>query len=433
MHLRRIRLFALFALPVLAACGDKVVSTAVVQDPPVPPILLQPAAQTLPLLSITTTTGAPITSKYVYVTGAMTLTDSAGPVSLGAIEIRGRGNTTWELFPKKPYRIKLATSASMLGMPTNRHWVLLANYSDKTLLRNDLTFALSRMAGMAWTPRSRFVSVEINGQYQGVYQLVEHIRVGTDRVNINAMKVSDTSATAITGGYLLEVDERRGETFCFNSTMTRMVFCANDPETLLDAGWEKQRAYITNYIARTDSAIFSTRFADPAVGYAAYLDVDAAINYYLIQELVKNVDGNLRFSTFMHKPRGGKLTFGPVWDFDLAIGNVNYNGADRIDGWYSRTSQWFTRLFEDRAFRTRVRERYSQLKQSGVLDSLQRMVYSRANYLSVVQVRNFERWPTLDTYVWPNRVVMGSYDGETIALNLWLGDRLRWVDQNIGL
>jgi hypothetical protein len=432
MHRRRIPLLALIAL---TACGDKVVSTAVVQGPPVrpvPPVSLEAAVATLPVLRITTTSGAPVTSKYAYVPGSMTLTDSAGPVSLGAIEIRGRGNTTWLLFPKKPYRIKLATSASLLGMPANRNWVLLANHSDKTLLRNDLVFSLSRMAGMAWTPRSRFVSVEINGQYEGLYQLVEHVRIGADRVNITSMKVSDTSATAITGGYLLEVDERRGETFCFNSTMTRMVFCANDPETLLDAGWEKQRAYITNYIARTDSAIFGARFADPTLGYAAFLDVDAAINYYLIQELVKNVDGNLRFSTFLYKPRGGKLTFGPVWDFDIAIGNVNYNGADRADGWYSRNAQWFTRLFEDPAFQTRVRERYAQLKQTGVLDSLQRMVYSRANYLSVVQVRNFERWPVLGTYLWPNRLVLDTYVEETIALNLWLGDRLRWVDDNIG-
>ncbi len=416
----------------LAGCGtDQAGPTAVVD--PVPPIALQPATRRLPLLKITTTGGAAIVSKDVYVTGAMSLTDSAGTeVAQGSLEIKGRGNTTWLFFPKKPYRLKLTTSTPLLGMPANRHWVLLANYSDKTMLRNDLALTLSRMVGMVWTPSARFVDVEINGTYEGVYQLVEHIRIGTDRVNIQAMKSSDTSATNITGGYLLEVDERRGEDFCFNSTMTRMVFCAKDPEVLLQPEWAKQKVYIVNYIARTDSAIFGPKFADPTVGYAAFIDVESAINYNIVQEVVKNVDGSLRFSGYMYKPRGGKLTFGPVWDFDLAFGNVNYDDADKISGWHSRNAQWYTRLFQDPVFAARFKARWIEVKRAGVIDSLQHLVFSRANYLSAVQVRNFERWPILKTYVWPNRVVTGSYDGEVIAMNAWLLDRTSWMYAEIG-
>ncbi len=416
----------------LAACGKgKESPTAVVVVPPPPQVDLQAATQKLPLLSITTATGADITSKLIYVPATLAIADSTGATIVqGAMEIRGRGNTTWEM-PKKPYRLKLTTSTSLLGMPANKNWVLLANYSDKTMLRNDLTFELSRMVGLAWTPRSRFVDVQLNGRYQGVYQLVEHVRVAPERVNITAMKITDTSATNITGGYLLEVDERRGETFCFNSTKTTMVFCVGDPDALLDPGWERQRAYITNYMARTDTAIFASNFADPTAGYAAFLDVESVINYYIVQEVVKNVDGNLRFGGYMYKPREGKLTFGPVWDFDLAIGNVNYNGADRTDGWYARQAQWYTRLMQDPAFKARFTARYGELKSSGKLDSLKNLVFSRANYLSVVQVRNFERWPILGTWVWPNRVVTGSYDGETIALKTWLIDRINWMDAEV--
>ena len=425
-HRTRLTLFPLASLMLLAACGGGTEPTEVVVVPP--PVIIVRSTARLPMVSITTTSGTEIVSKTVYVTATMTLTDSLGATAMqGAIDIRGRGNTTWDM-PKKPYRVRLVTSTSLLGMPANRHWVLLANYSDKTLLRNDLSFAMSRMAGMAWTPRSRDVDVQVNGRYQGIYQLVEHIRIGTDRVNITAMRVTDTSATNVTGGYLLEVDERRGEAFCFNSSMTRMVFCANDPETLLQPGWEKQRAYITNYIARTDSAIFGAGFADPATGYAAFIDVESAINYNIVQEVVKNVDGALRFSGFMHKPRGGKLTFGPVWDFDLALGNVNYDGADLTSGWHSRNAQWYTRLFQDPAFRARFTARWNELKAAGAIDSLQKMVFARSNYLNIVQVRNFERWPILGTYVWPNRVVTGSYDGEVIAMNGWLMDRIRWMD-----
>ena len=426
------RLVLVSAMLLLAvACGRRDdAPTEVVTPPPV--IAIQASTRQLPRLNIVTDGLTPVLTKVVYVTGAASITDSNDvTTSLGSVEIRGRGNSTWDLFPKKPYRIKLGTSAALLGMPANRHWVLLANYSDKTMLRNDITFELSKMMGMAWTPRSRFVDLQLNNQYMGVYQLVEHIRIGTDRVNITAMKATDTTAAAITGGYLLEVDERRGEDFCFNSTMTKMVWCVGDPETLRDTAWTKQRAYITNYIARTDTSIMGSRFTDRDFGYANFIDVESAVNYYIIQETVKNVDGDLRFGGFMYKPRGGKLTFGPVWDFDLAMGNVNYYGADQTDGWYSRNAQWFTRLFQDPAFKSRVQARWSAMRAAGMLDSLQTLVYSRANYLNIVQVKNFERWPILGIWVWPNRVVTGSYTGEATALHVWLAQRLEWVGTNI--
>jgi CotH kinase protein len=391
------------------ACGTDA-PTPVAPLPPPPVVQVQTATAKLPVLSVTTPAGTAIVSKVAYVSGELTLTDTAGTVVVqGATEIRGRGNSTWEM-PKKPYRLKLAASTSLLGMPANRHWVLLANYADKTMLRNDVAMALSRMLGMAWTPRSEFVDLRVNGEYLGVYQLTEHVRVAPDRVNIPEMKVADTSATAITGGYLIEVDERRGEDFCFNSTMTRMVFCVGNPESLLLPAWSRQRDYIRNYIARTDSAIFGAQFADPAVGYAAYIDVESAVNYYLVQELLKNVDGNFRFSGYLHKKRDGKLTFGPIWD-----------------GWYARTGQWYTRLFQDPAFKARVTARWNEMQRDGRLTQLQRLVYSRSDYLSLVQVKNFQRWPILGIWVWPNRVVTGSYDGEAIAMHLWLEQRLNWL------
>jgi hypothetical protein len=422
----------LSAISVLLAATVGCSADAPVTPVVTPPVVtvLEPVTNKLPILSISTANGARITSKEVYVPASLALTDTSGATLLQAsLEIRGRGNTTWELLPKKPYRLKLTTASSVLGMPSNRHWVLLANYSDKTLLRNDITFALSRMAGMAWTPRSQFVQLRVNDQYDGVYQLAEHVRVGTDRVNIQEMKVADTSASAITGGYMIETDERRGEDFCFNSTITAMVFCVGNPETLLLPAWSKQRAYIQNYIARTDSALFGAQFADTTVGYRAYIDMESAVNYYLIQEIVKNVDGNFRFGAFMYKPRGGKLTFGPVWDFDLAIGNVNYQGADTPTGWYVRNSMWYTRLFQDPAFRARVTERWNELRRDGTITALQRMIYSRGNYLALVQRENFNRWPILATYVWPNRVVTGSYEGELTAANTWLETRLAWLTQ----
>lgn len=423
---RAIRLTCTGAAIACVACGGD--GARDTNDPVTPPVLPNnPVATKLPVLSVRTTTGLPVTSKEDYVTGTYTLTDTTGAVlNTGPLEIRGRGNTTWAM-PKKPYRLKLGTSASILSMPANRHWILLANYSDKTLLRNDAAFEFSRMLGMEYAPRSRFVDLELNGAYQGLYQLSEHIRIAPERVNIPELKASDTSATAITGGYLMEVDERWGEDFCVQSTRTPMVFCLSNPETLNDPAWAKQRAYIQNYIRQLDAVIFGPQFADPATGYAAYIDVESAVNYYLLQEYFRNVDGNLRLSTYLYKKRGGPLVFGPVWDFDLAMGNANYLGADKTDGWYIRTAPWFDRLFQDPAFASRVNARWQQLINDGTIVRFSDYIRARKTLISRAQEKNFEKWPILNTWVWPNRVVTGSYDGEVLAMQDWLASRRLWL------
>jgi hypothetical protein len=349
----------------------------------------------------------------------------------GSVDIKGHGHSTWELFPKKPYRLKLASSTALLGMPANKNWVLLANYSDKTLSRNAVVSQLSRVLGFEYTPRARDIEVTLNGDYRGIYQLVEQVRVGSDRVNIPSLKTSDTTANTINGGYLLEVDERSGEVFCPHSTMTSMIFCVKDPDTLLDAGWEKQRAYLTSYLQTVDRAILGPQFTDPVAGYAAYLDVESAINYFLANELVKNVDGNLRLSTYLYKKRDGKLYFGPLWDYDLALGNVNYDGADITSGWQVRTTQWYTHLFQDPAFAARVKARWAQMKSDKVVDKLFTYMSDRQRYLSKVQSRNFQRWPILDVWVWPNRVVAGTFSGEFAAMSDWLFYRNKWMDAEL--
>ena len=425
--LRWTRLLWLLPIALLAGCGSD--SESPVTPPPPTNIPPREVASRLPVLAVQTANGVPILSKDVYVNASFTLTDTSGVrLSEGALEIRGRGHSTWTLMPKKPYRVKLGSSTALLTMPANRHWVLLANYSDKTLMRNDIAFEFSRMLGMEYSPRSRFVDLELNGAYQGLYQLTEHVRIAPDRVNIPEMKSSDTTAAAITGGYLIEVDERWGEDFCFKSGMTPMVFCLSNPETLNDPAWAKQKAYIQDYMRQVDAAIFGPQFANPSTGYAAFIDVESAINYYILNELFKNVDGNLRLSTYLYKKRGGLLTFGPVWDFDLAIGNVNYLDADRVNGWYIRTAAWFDRLFQDPVFANRVKQRWQQIVSDGTLNRLDQHILFRTSWLSKVQERNFNRWPILQTWVWPNRVVTGSYVGEVLALQGWLGERRKWLD-----
>lgn len=408
-------------------------------------------AEALPVLSINTTAAAPIVSKEDYLTGTYSLANAGQNTLEGALEIRGRGNSTWA-WVKKPYRLKLGAANEMLGMPSNRHWVLLANYADKTLIRNDMAFRFGRSLGMEYTPRNQYVELQLNGAYQGVYQLTEHIRTGKDRVNIPELKVGDTDAEKITGGYLLEVDFRmhkdycqtafwesycvngvnlaREETFCVDSVHGMNPFCVDTPETLLEPEWAAQRNYIEQYVTATEAALFGDDFTDPNTGYAAYIDVDSAVQYFLVNEFFKNPDGAVA-SFYLYKKRNGKLFFGPLWDFDLAMGNVGYDNLDKTDGWHIRPAPWFDRLFQDPAFVAKVKARWQLLKAEGKLEEMFHYAQARAIWLDKQQEKNYSIWDITDFESWimhPSRG-MGSYESEVNELIRWQRERYEWIDE----
>jgi len=410
--------------------------------------------EALPVLKITTDGGAPILSKETYVNATFSLTSEGAAAVEGTTEIRGRGNSTWS-WVKKPYRLKLASSTEMLGMPASKHWVLLANYADKTLMRNDIAFMFSRSLGMEYTVRHQYVEVILNGKNQGVYQLAEHIRVATDRVNIPELKVADIDAEKITGGYLLEVDFRmhkdycktafwetfcvngvnldREATFCVDSNYGMNPFCLDTPETLLEANWSAQRDYISKYITDTEAALFGDNFTDPQLGYTAYIDVDSAINYFLINELFKNPDGTAA-SFYLYKKRNGKLFFGPIWDFDLALGNAGYDEVDKTYGWHIRPAPWFERLFQDPAFKTKVKERWNNAKAEGKLEYIFLYANARATWLDKQQQKNYTLWSITDFADWirhGSHGGTGSYEAEVQEMIRWQRERYKWLDTEL--
>ncbi|GGY65077.1 hypothetical protein GCM10011613_06140 [Cellvibrio zantedeschiae] len=411
-------------------------------------------ADALPVLNLKTDNAAPIVSKETYVKGSFSLADVGGASVDGTLEVRGRGNSTWG-WVKKPYRLKLTNSTSLLGMPKGKNWVLLANYADKTLLRNDVVFMFGRALGMEYTPRAQYVELNLNGAYQGVYQLTEHIRVDKDRVNIDEMKVTDTDAEKITGGYLMEVDFRHAknycigvtwETFCVNNVNTSrdvdycidskhgmQPACLASPETLHDPAWAAQRQYIDKYYADMEAALFSDNFTDPTTGYAAYLDVDSVISYYIANELFKNVDG-AESSFYIYKKRGGKFFFGPLWDFDLASGNAGYNDADKSYGWYIRAYPWFAQLFKDPAFQAKVKTRWNTLKAEGKLEYISQYAEARAIWLDKQQKKNYQLWSITDFAPWilhGGHGGTGSYEAEVKEMVRWQKERIDWLDKEI--
>jgi len=380
----------------------------------------------LPALKIDTS-GTEINSTETWIEGAVyTLYDPSGTViSEGGASVKGRGNSTWGM-PKKPYSLKLDTATGILGMPPHKRWNLLANYSDKTLLRTETAFRLGAVFdNLAWTPRSEQADLYINDRYLGVYQITEAIKIDANRVNISKIKKSDPD-----GGYILDIDARKGEEFNFTTT-AGVVFCCSDPDEDLDKVikgdtrtlFEK----IREDVQKAEDVLYSADFADPDTGYNKYLDSGSFADWYLVNEITKNNDAIFYLSVYMYfDPVKKKYCMGPLWDFDISQGNINYNDNDRPEGFWIKNSRWIARLFEDPVFVALVKARWNEKKTD--LDGITGFIDGRAASLSSAAGYNFRKWPILDRYVWPNAVVTGSYDGETAYLKSWLGERINWLD-----
>lgn len=393
----------------------------------------------MPRIYISTAGGVPVTSTEDYVDASIRIESATGANLLqAATEIRGRGNTTFG-HPKTPYRLKFNEAASVLGMPTNRDWNLLANYIDKTMIRNKLAMNLGQKVGLAYSPRSIFVELYFNGQYEGVYQIIETVEESPSRVNIEELKRTDRDANTITGGYLLEIDHRRDEEVCWNS-IRNIPFCSKDPEFEPEdianpaTGGYAQYNYIRNYINEAEQAIFT-----PGNTYQNYFDVNSMVNWYLVNELMKNIDAQINSqvegvdkftsSVFLFKKRDGKLNFGPLWDFDLSSGNADYNGNDDPTRWYIRDSEWHRPLFATSDFGQRVFAKWCALKSNGTISGLGNEVDSIVASLERAAIdRNFSRWPILGTKVGPNAFVGQTYEEEVDYLKTYLAQRAAWMD-----
>jgi hypothetical protein len=380
----------------------------------------------LPIFNITTS--GPVVSKEDYVTGSLNVNtnglyeQAANDI---ALQIKGRGNSTWDLHPKKPYRLKFNSKAKVLGLASAKNWVLLANYSDKTLMRNYIADGVAQSLNGDFTPHGIFVEVVLNGVYVGTYMLTEQVEVNPDRVKITELKSSDNSAAQLTGGYLLELDQRLGEINWFR-TIADLPFNIKSPEDASTA----QISYISTYIQDTENAILSANFADPVNGYAKYINTDSFINWFLVNELFKNQDAASFSSMFYYKDRDGKLGMGPAWDFDLAAGNVDYSDATKPEGWWVKDGVWFHRLFQDPAFVAKVKVRWQFLKANGI-PAMYKSIDDTQVYLTLPAKENFTKWNILNTYVWPNPVILGTYPNEVEQLKKWLTRRAAWMDSNL--
>ena len=384
----------------------------------------------LPILNITT--NAPVVSKDDYVKGSVVINPNLSYVQDQTnlnLQIKGHGNSTWarQDFYKKPYRLKFDSKVSMLGMTAGKNWVLLANYDDKTLMRNYIALQLAKRLGSDYAPDCRFVEVFMNGEFLGNYLLTPHVDISANSINnVTEMSDKDTTDDKITGAYLLEVDQKKDADYWF-VTKKNLPFCIKSPEDITP----KQLDYIHNYIQATEDALFSSNFTDPNTGYAKYINPDSFMNWYFTNEIVQNEDARDFSSMFYYKDRNGKLCMGPVWDFDLSSGNIDYTVANQPTGiWFIRDATWMIRIAQDPNFVLKIRQRWSEIKDKEV-KQIFADIDQTAAYLELSQQQNFKKWPILNQYVWPNYVVLGSYDKEVAYMKDFITKRVNWMDANM--
>lgn len=370
------------------------------------------------------------------------------------IGIERRGSTSGQ-FPQKSYGFETRDingtqkDTVILGMPEEHDWILYAPYDDKTCMRNILTYELANQMGH-YASRTRACELVLNGQYQGIYVMMEKIKRDSGRVDIAKLQVTDISGDQLTGGYIFKIDKTTGNggdgwtSNYASETGSDIDFLYHYPKS--DEIMPQQQAYIQAYVDSFETALASPNFANPALGYRRFSEPGTFMDFFILNELSKNVDG-YRLSTFIHKEKdskGGKLRMGPMWDFNLAWWNADYCDGNVSNGWAyqfgdvcggdaSQIPTWWGRMLEDQWYQDELKCRWTTLRQ-GMLsdDSLFAKIDSVALLLDQAKDRHFDQWPILGVYTWPNpSPIPQTYAEEINAIKSWIITRATWIDNNL--
>jgi hypothetical protein len=367
----------------------------------------------LPMVHINTNR-QPITSKEDYVNATLSITNTLdGNDYTGTMKIRGRGNSTWTFFPKKPYRIKLDEKASMLGMPADKDWVLLANYSDRSLLRTAAGFELSRLTGMPWTPRMKYVDVFLNGKYEGQYLLGEHVKAAPDRVNVDD------------SGFVGELDVNfyNLEPFYALSVSYEYpyTFKAPDPATA------ENTVYFMNLINGLEAALKRYDFST-ATGYRKYIDVESFAQWYIVSQFIASIDPNRYY--FVENSTDGLLRRSPIWDLDCSFGYAypDWKVAKEIGPEYEvDIYEYYSKMLEDPYFRQVVKKYWTKMKTDD-LPLLYQFINETAQYIRLSALANYERWDDTFAETIMKEPVLQTWENEVQELKIFLARRTVWMD-----
>ena len=400
--------------------------------------VLPPAPETyvMPVVRITTSTPRGSITKDTWVDGEIEIEggSSFGDLARMKTQVKGRGNSTW-YYPKKPYALKLDKKQEVLGMPKHKRWCLIANYIDLTHMRNRLAYYIGQNTRLAWTPRNEYAEVYFNGEYLGFYLVTEQIKVDENRVNVPELESSDISGSAVTGGYLLELDTYYDEAYKFHTSSTYIPVNLKSPDENVP---EAQINYIRDYMNAADAAFLALwNGTGTAEAVYEYIDTESMADFWIVNEIMTNYETLHPKSLYLHKDRNGKLVAGPLWDFDYATMVPSraqkwccYGLTKRSDpvewSWYEH-NWWNILLMRDSSFRNRVKHRWQELYP--FLQTLPLFIESERVKIAEAVARNNDSGWTGSGGV--NEESGYSFDAAVTRLKTTCQTRISWLNTEI--
>lgn len=392
-----------------------------------------PYSGTLPVVFIQS--DGPIVTKTDYVNGSFYIDalDMEDFTPVGSVEqplplqIRGRGNWTWfGPFEKKPYKVKLGSGLPLLNMGSNKHWALLshADGGDKAYFRNAAGFELGRIVGFDFTPRQQPVELVLNGEYEGLYFLTETVRVGKRRVNITEQADNETDPELITGGWLVEIDnsDDNPESLYFpleGTELTRFCITSKSPETLS----EEQYNYLFNEFTDILSTVYT---ADKnAVDWEDHIDMTSLAKYYLVNEMIDQVEAFLG-SCYLHKDLGEtKWKFGPLWDLGHAFNDWHEKDKFIYEYKHETEEDWEPCIMEELAkfprLQTAIKNLWNEFYPA-IYNQLEDYLYEYTDQIAAAAVKDHERWPaygTADAYKSLERCLQRLNEKRSFLVSQW--------------
>lgn len=363
----------------------------------------------------------------------LTIRDASGQtLTTSNITIKARGFTSID-FAKKQYGINLVDEAGkdkklpLLDMPAAESWVLSAPYNDKSLLRDILTYNVSNKIGRH-APRTRIVSLtmKVGGQEaerMGIYVLTEKNDIGPGRIDVPKKTGSDTA-------FLATFDHRHdGDNVAWSGRDTDVILEYPSVKNITPA----QQAEFLSAFEDVDQRVTNASGPSWTNIFDERLDLDSAVDFFIVQEFARNIDG-YRLSSSFYMPPKGKIFFGPVWDFNIAYGNAAHERGAQYTGWRAREKGvWFGTLMTHPLFCAALKDRWTKLRNDGSLsnDTVYTVIDQHAAIMEPISTENFRKWPSLGRYLWPNPYWLATWDEEKGALKSWVSLRLQWMDKEV--
>lgn len=384
----------------------------------------------IPILEIRVNDGSDIDSKEEYKAAVMRLDGREY-----TLRIKGRGNASWRIFPKHSYRIKLDSKAGLCGMTADKDWCLISGYADPSLIRNKVSSEMAQiMTGLPFTPEHEFVDLFVNGEYLGVYLLAEKIEDDEDRVPLGE-RVTDEDGTIVDMGFLIEFGWDFSGTNVYGRDYFSTTYCKYMyiKEPKITKAYNDEFKYVQNYLKAAESAVIAGE------GYEEYIDVDSWVDWFIVNELTNNTECCFYRSLYIYKPVGGKLTAGPIWDYDMAFGNhtgdiYNYNGWASVDfTYYVMFDNWMKFLTKDEKFMSLVRERWAEKKEE-LMETAFSTIDESARKIEQSQVYNFLKWPKiLGHTVGVSRTSprFATWEEQVDYIKEFLEMRYEWMDKKL--